>query len=180
MKTNKTFFVLLILSASIGFVYSLIMLTDITLVDFFRDYLDTSIPAMIEQAQQINQAVFYLTLFGVISIIPLFTLGVFKKDLTLKRQLIFLSIGFILFVLLVVSLLQTFNLYQLVENTDTSWKSTYVSQEDMGYIQPGNNYLLAGVIIYGLLTLITLTHTILYSIKSVMMLRNQKEEVSVQ
>ncbi len=177
MKTNKIFFVLLILSASIGFVYSLIMLTDVTLVDFFRDYLDASIPAMIDKAQQTNQMVFSLNIVSMLSIVPLFAIGVFKKELTLKRQIIYLSIGFILFVVMLVSLLQTNQLYQLVENTDTSWKSTYVSQEDMGYTQPGNNYLLAGVFIYGALTLITLAHTITYSVKAIGSTLKKKQEV---
>lgn len=179
MKANKIFLISLIISVSLGFIYTLIMLTDITVVDFFSDYLNSSVKEMTSQAQQTNQFLFYINLLAVLCVIPLLGMDVFKSELTKKRKIIFLSIGGILLVLFLISFIQTNLLYQLVERTDVSWKSPYVTQEDMGYVEPKNNYLLAGTILYALLILATAVHTVFYSTKlTIMFLKTRKTEVN--
>lgn len=65
-KIQMILVTLFLVSVYVGFLYTLSMMTDITLLNFYQDFLDPSVKTYVNQAQEINQLIFRLSLFLVV------------------------------------------------------------------------------------------------------------------
>lgn len=156
-KIQLILVILFLVSVYFGFLYTLSMMTDITLLNFYQDFLDPSVKAYVTEAQTINQLIFRLSLFLVV-ITAIFYGFKTKKTMYGKYKIItalsigLISLGFNLFMLF-----QLKSLDQLYQVTDTSWPADYpITAEQLGYVEPGHFFIGSGPTVFILTTIISL------------------------
>lgn len=145
-KIQLIIFILFMLSLYAGFLYTLSMLTEVTQLNFFTDFLDESVLVYVDQAQQVNQLLFDLSLWIVVPASILYAFKIGKKPLCFKKTVVAVVLGVMSLVLHGISYLVMVDLNQLYATTDTSWPEGFPNL--FGYVEPANHYVGAGPTIY--------------------------------
>ncbi len=140
----------------LGFAYTLSMLTEVTTLTFFQDFLDPSVKNYVDTAQIINNQLFNLSIILVATSVLLYTFGFRRKILGFFRLLYSLAIGICALVINIKSfgIMKELNALYLV--TDTAWPVSYgIPAELLGYYEPGNLFVGSGPGLYLGLTIIS-------------------------
>jgi len=133
----------------LGFAYTLSMLTEVTTLTFFQDFLDPSVINYVETAQIVNTRLFNLSIILVAASVLLFTFGFRKRKLGFFRLLYSFAIGICALVINIESFGKMRELNAVYQVTDTAWPVSYgIPAELLGYYEPGNLFVGSGPGLY--------------------------------
>ena len=162
IKIQLIIFILFILSLYAGFLYTLSMLTEVTQLNFFTDFLDESVLVYAEQAQQVNQSLFDLSLWMVVPASILYAFKIGKKPLCLKKTVVAMVLGVMSLIIHGISYLSMVDLNQLYSTTDTRWPEGFPNL--FGYVEPANYFVGAGPTIYLCIMIVAILYILTFAL----------------
>ncbi len=167
-------FIIFMLGIYLGFVYTLSMLTEVTTLNYFSEFLDPSVVVYIVETQVINQLLFKLSLWLIVLSVPFFGFKFRKQLLGFKKLIFAFVIGIVSIILNMVSYNKMIMLNELYANTDTVWPARI--PDIFGYLEPKNLYVGSGPMIYLVIMGISILFTLMLLCVSIVRLKEKKNE----
>lgn len=153
MNKNKTIllatFIVFMLSLYAGFIYTLSMLTEVTQLNFFTDFLDPSVTTYVDESQSVNRALFEMSLIIIVISAVMYGFGIGKKILSWRKLIYGLLVGIISLVVNLISYIQMVELNALYDVTNITWPDGIPNL--FGYEEPNNLFVGSGPMIYMIL-----------------------------
>ncbi|MBN2504636.1 MAG: hypothetical protein JXB20_04765 [Bacilli bacterium] len=147
-------YLIFMLGIYLGFFYTLAMLTDVTTLAFYQDFLDPSVIDFVAVAQETNKILFNWSLILVVGSAITLILGYRKGRPGVISNLLACLVGLTAIVINSLSYQKIISLNVSYSETDTMWpEATAGLAELLGFVQPGNFWIGNGPALY--LSLIT-------------------------
>jgi hypothetical protein len=174
-KIHFISFIIFMISIYFGFLYVLSMMTDVTVLNFYQDYLDSSVGTYVIEAQATNRQLFDIWLFLVVLTVVLYIIKITKNRLGIKRYITSMIAIISGVVINVMSINQMNDLDALYQVTDTSWPAGYpITAEMLGYIEPSHFFVGIGPTVFTVTLIIGLCFMFIHTIQFVTDLRGNK------
>jgi hypothetical protein len=130
------------------------MLTDVTIINYYQDFLDASAVVYVNEAQVVNQYLFRLSLTLVVISVILYGFKFRKSILNIKKSCFSVIVSLVSLIFSVIGYQKMFELNELYLVTDISWPTGFpITAEQMGYVEPSHFFVNSGLFVYRLITI---------------------------
>jgi uncharacterized membrane protein required for colicin V production len=154
-------YILFMLGVILGFFYTLAMLTDVTTLSFYQDFLDPSVKPYLDAAQATNVQLFNGCLVIVVASIVTFFIRYRRGKPGIISHLLGFFVGTAALVMYLISYREMVALNEFYAVTDTEWPEAIAGlAELLGFVQPGNFWVGSGPTLYLVLWIVSLLYAL--------------------